>query len=582
VSVQPVERKLAAIFAADIAGYSRLMARDEVGTLARLKACRAIVDKLIASHQGCIFNTAGDSVVADFASAVNAVQCAVAVQEAIEKTVGTASEPMRFRIGVHVGDVMVDGENLLGDGVNIAARLEALAEPGAICVSATARDHIGNKLPHAFDYLGEQEVKNIAQPVRVYRVQAETSAPPAAAALALPDKPSIAVLPFANMSGDPEQEYFADGIAEDIITLLSKSRGLFVIARNSTFTYKGHAVDVKTIGRELGVRYVLEGSVRKAGNRVRVTGQLIEAATGGHLWAERYDRDLNDIFAVQDEITGSVSAAILPTMERSERERAARKPPDSLDAWESYQRGMWHFFKFNPTDNQLARPLFERSLQLDANSALALAGMALTYLWEAWLFRPMDNRSATVSIAANYARKCLAIDPTDAMGHLALASSLLMLGLHRQSIAEAELAISCDANHAWSHGAVGATRAFGGRPSEAVEPLLTALRLSPFDPLDYAWHHWMSRAYYWSGDYESAILAAQRVWRSHPQVGMAGSTLIAALGQMGRVEEAKQVMAEAMLRYDTFAMPPIQQPEQRVEDYEHLVEGCRKAGVLNE
>ena len=264
MSVKPVERKLAAIFAADIAGYSRLMARDEVATLARLKACRTIVDGLIASHRGRIFNTAGDSVVADFASAVDAVQCAVAVQAAIltENAGLAADEPMQFRIGVHVGDVIVEGSNLLGDSVNIAARLEALAEPGSIYVSAPARDHIGNKLPLAFDDLGDQQVKNIPQAIRVYRVQAETLAAKPIAALPLPDKPSIAVLPFANMSGDPEQEYFADGMVEEIITALSRIRWLFVIGRNSSFTYKGRAIDVKQVGRELGVRYVLEGSVR--------------------------------------------------------------------------------------------------------------------------------------------------------------------------------------------------------------------------------------------------------------------------------------------------------------------------------
>jgi adenylate cyclase len=262
VPAQPVERKLAAIFAADIAGCSRLMARDEVATLARLKSCRTIIDGLIASHRGRIFNTAGDSVVVDFASAVDAVQCAVAVQEALatENGRGTTDEPMQFRIGVHVGDVMVDGENLLGEGVNIAARLESLAEPGAICVSATAREHIGNKLPLAFDDLGDQQVKNIAQAIRVYRVQMGKPAAQAVAALPLPDKPSIAVLPFQNMSGDPEQEYFVDGMVEEIITALSRIRWLFVIARNSTFTYKGRAVDVKEVGHELGVRYVLEGS----------------------------------------------------------------------------------------------------------------------------------------------------------------------------------------------------------------------------------------------------------------------------------------------------------------------------------
>jgi adenylate cyclase len=323
VPVHPVERKLAAIFAADIAGYSRLMAGNEISTLARLKACRAIIDELIASHRGRIFNTAGDSVVADFASAVDAVQCAVAVQTAIAKE--NASDPgdelMRFRIGVHVGDVIVDGENLLGDGVNIAARLEGIAEPGTICVSAAARDHVGNKLPLVFDDLGDQQVKNIAQAIRVYRVHAGAPAPLPVATLPLPEKPSIAVLPFQNMSGDPEQDYFADGMVEEIITALSRIRWLFVIARNSSFTYKGQAVDVKQVGRELGVRYVLEGSVRKGGNRVRITAQLIDAETGTHLWADRFDGSLEDVFELQDKVDHRAGVAC-------RRDRPLGCPPD--------------------------------------------------------------------------------------------------------------------------------------------------------------------------------------------------------------------------------------------------------------
>jgi TolB-like protein len=342
VPIHPVERKLAAIFAADIAGYSRLMASDEVGTLARLKACRAVVDDLIASHRGRVFNTAGDSVVADFASAVNAVRCAVAVQAAIaiENAGGTADESMRYRIGVHVGDVIVDGENLLGDGVNIAARLEALAKPGSICISAVVREQVGNKLSVAFDDLGERHVKNIAQAIRVYRVRSERPANRSAAALPLPDKPSIAVLPFQNMSGDPEQEYFADGMVEEILTALSRSRWLFVIARNSSFTYKGQAVDVKQVGRELGVRYVLEDSVRKGGDRIRITGQLIDAGTGAHLWADRFGGTQEDIFELQDRVTASVVGTLAPQVERAEIHRAKRKPTESLDAYDNYLRGV--------------------------------------------------------------------------------------------------------------------------------------------------------------------------------------------------------------------------------------------------
>jgi adenylate cyclase len=326
-----VERKLSAIFAADVEAYSRLMGRDEVGTLRTLTAYRVIIDRLIASHRGRIFNTAGDSILADFASAVDALQCAVTVQEGITKENSSrpAGEQMRFRIGIHVGDIMVQGDNLFGDAVNIAARLEALAEPGGICVSGGVRDHIGTKLSVGFIDIGEQQVKNIAQPVRAYRLQSDaspTGTPVVGFSLSLPDKPSIAVLPFANMSGDPEQEFLADGIAEDVITALSRYPSLFVIARNSSFTYKGKSVDVTRIGRELGVRYVLEGSLRKAGNRIRVTTQVVEAEAGKHLWAERYDRDLNDIFAVQDEIADKVTTAVAPTVADAERHRADVAP----------------------------------------------------------------------------------------------------------------------------------------------------------------------------------------------------------------------------------------------------------------
>ena len=334
--------------------------------------------------------------------------------------------------------------------------------------------------------------------MRVYRVRLATADKPSTAplvettlTLALPDKPSIAVLPFQNMSGDPEQEYFADGIAEDVITMLSKSRALFVIARNSSFTYKGKAVDVKLVARELGVRYVLEGSVRKAGNRVRVTGQLIEAATGGHLWAERYDRDLIDIFAVQDEITASVSAAILPTMERSERERAARKLPGSLDGWGCYHRGMWHLAHVEVTQNALARELFQRATALDPGFAAAEAVLGLTYLYVAAFFSPDGERGDSVPSAAEHARRAVALDPADALGHSILALALMMSGRHAEANSEADLAIELDPNSAVAHAYHGATRTYGGRPSEAIASLETAMRLSPFDPQIPVWRHFL-------------------------------------------------------------------------------------------
>ena len=356
-----------------------------------------------------------------------------------------------------------------------------------------------------------------------------------------------------------------------------------MIARNSSFTYKGRALDVKQVGRELGVRYVLEGSVRKAGARVRVTAQLIEAATGGHLWAERYDRDLSDIFAVQDEITASVSAAILPSVERNERERAARKPPDSLDAWETYHRGMWHVFKVNAGDNQRARELFERTLQIDPGLATAWGGLALTSLMDGWLYRATENRASTVSTASDCAHKCLALDPSDAVGHFVLATALLMLGRHAEGTAEAELCVTHNPNHAWGYAVLGGIRAFGGRPAEAFEPLENALRLSPFDPLEYFWRHWISRAHYWSGDYEAAAVVARRVWRSHLQVHAAARTLIAALGQLGRRDEAHKVVAELIKQFGETHFREIlvlHPAETRDEDHRHLLDGYRKAGAL--
>ena len=350
-------RRLAAILAADVAGYSRLMGADEEGTLERLKALRReLSDPKIEEHHGRIVKTTGDGLLVEFASVVDAVRCAVDVQREMagRNAAVPAERRIEFRIGINLGDIISDDNDIYGDGVNVAARLEALAEPGGICVSRVVRDQVRDKLDVAFDDRGEQQVKNIARPVRVFdvRIAAETATPapdpPARASLPLPDKPSIAVLPFQNMSGDPEQEYFVDGMVEDIITGLSRIKWLFVIARNSTFVYKGQPIDVKQVGRELGVRYVLEGSVRKAGNRVRITGQLIDTADATHVWAERYDRALDDIFALQDELTISVVGAIEPTLRQAEIERARRKRPDSLDAYDLYLRALPFAFTAMP------------------------------------------------------------------------------------------------------------------------------------------------------------------------------------------------------------------------------------------
>jgi adenylate cyclase len=584
-------RRLAAILAADVAGYSRLIGADEGGTLERLRALRReLFDPKIAEHKGRLVKTIGDGLLVEFGSVVDALRCAVEVQ--YEMTGLNAAMPpdnrIEFRIGINVGDIVVEDGDIFGDGVNVAARLEGLAEPGGICVSARVQEDAAGRLDLAFEDIGEQQLKNIARPVRAYRVLSDIRPvmPQASSSPPLPDKPSIAVLPFQNMSGDPEQEYFADGIAEDVITLLSKWRSLFVIARNSSFTYKGRAVDVKTVGRELGVRYVLEGSVRKAGNRVRVTGQLIEAGSGGHLWAERYDRDLTDIFAVQDEITASVSAAIFPTLERSERERAARKPTDSLDAWECYYRGMWHFAKFEAEENERARSFFQRAINLDPQFALPAAASALTYLNEITLFRP-DRRGANLPLALDHSTRAVNIDGTDATGHSALARSLWMSGRHAESLTQAQIAVDCDPNSAVAHGALGGARLWGGFPREAIEPLQTAMRLSPFDPLTPLWRHFIARAHYWSGNYREAIAVARQLRQSHPNFRQPYNTLIASLGQVGDVDEVHAVMTDGLARFgqafrNFLSLPLKELRELRSEDREHLIEGYRKGGLFVE
>src|SRR5437667_5235695 len=379
-----VQRRLAAILAADVAGYSRLMGADEEGTLAALKELRRdLADPKIKEHRGRIVKTTGDGLLVEFASVVDAVRCAVEVQR--EMAARSAGVPegrrIQFRIGINLGDIIKDGRDIYGDGVNVAARLEALAEPGGICVNRVVRDQVRDKLDIPFEDAGEQRVKNIARPLRVYRVRpGQVSGEAMSAAqppLALPDKPSVAVLPFTNMSGDPEQEFFSDGIAEDIITALSRYPSLFVIDRNSCFTYKGRSVDVKQVGRELGVRYVLEGSVRRAGNRIRVTAQLVEAESGKHVWAERYDRDLADIFALQDEIAQAVTIAIAPAIADAELHRAVRKPPGSLDAWAAYQRGLWHQSNASTEDNALAQRFFQQAIDLDPTFSAAYVGLAI-------------------------------------------------------------------------------------------------------------------------------------------------------------------------------------------------------------
>src|SRR5215470_258715 len=416
-----ITRKLVAVFAADVEGYSRLMGADEVGTLKGLTERRAILDRLIGEHRGRIANTAGDSVLAEFGSAVDAVQCAVEAQTALAEA-NSSLAPDRlisFRIGVHIGDVMVRAGDLFGDGVNIAARLQTLAHPGTVCISGVTYDQVRKVLPMTFVDLGVQQVKNIQEPIRAYQVGAPSETREAAPAHSeadspppLPNKPSIAVLPFENMSGDPEQEYFADGMVEEIITALSRFKWLFVIARNSSFTYKGKAVNVKQVGRELGVRYVLEGSVRKAAGKVRITGQLIDATNGSHLWADRFDGELSDIFALQDEVTLNVVSAIQPKMLQAEIELAARRRPGNLSAHDLFLRALPHFYAMTKEGMVQALQLLTRVLELEPRygSAASLAAAChAANIGQGW----STNPPAEISAGAKFIGLALSIDPND-------------------------------------------------------------------------------------------------------------------------------------------------------------------------
>jgi TolB-like protein/class 3 adenylate cyclase len=581
--VRTVERKLTAILAADVAGYSRLMGADEVGTLQRLTACRVIVDGLITAHRGRIFNTAGDSVVADFASAVDAVECAVAIQEALaaENVNQPAPTQMQFRIGVHIGDVIIQGDNLLGDGVNIAARLETLAEPGGICVSGAVHDQIGTKVPVSFVELADPQMKNIAQPVRAYRLEGKatvTDTVTVASPLALPDKPSIAVLPFANMSGDPEQEYFAFGMVEEIITALSRIRWLFVIARNSTFTYKGQAVDVKQVGRELGVRYLLEGSVRKGGSRVRITAQLIQAETGGHIWAERYDRDLSDIFAIQDEITERVAAAVEPQLYAAEYERSERKRPERLDAWECVVQAIACIARRTRDSLEEAEALCRRAIEIapgysQAHSLLAWALVLRRY-------RSGQLRSPLTEAAAEV-RTALAIDERDTWAYLAQG----FLQFHRQDHPAAEAAyrraLEFNPNSALAHAALGHALAGQGFSEAAIASAEYAIRLSPGDALIGGQaSHVIVFARFAAGQYADSIAAARAMLERYPEYLPAHYVLIAALATIGEAGAAADAVAVALRLKPDLSMKWFQENMPWVGEIgTRLTAGWRRAGV---
>jgi TolB-like protein/class 3 adenylate cyclase len=585
-----VERRLVAIFAADVEGYSRLMDRDEVATLRDLTEQRHILDGLIASHRGRIANTAGDSVLAEFSSAVDAVQCAVEAQAAWAEANDRVPPDRRvkFRIGVHVGDVMVRAGDLFGDGVNIAARLQSSAAADGICISSAAHEHVKKVLPLTFVDQGMQYLKNI-EPIRAYAVSAaaepshtgrlaDTQAP-----LALPDKPSIAVLPFTNMSGDPEQEYFADGMVDDIITALSHFKALFVIARNSSFTYKGRAVDVKQVGRELGVRYVLEGSVRKSANRVRISGQLVDTATGAHLWADRFDGGLVDIFDLQDQVTESVVGAIAPAVEKAEIERAKRKPTESLDAYALYLRGLARFYHFAGRQaNDEALRLFNSAIELDPDFASAYGRATFCYVIaksNGWI----SDTANEIAEVKRLAQRAVALGKDDAialaLGGWALAFVVRDLEVGAALIDRA-LVLNSNLAEAWYSG--GWAKNYLGEPETAIERFARAMRLNPLGPFVAGTRGGTAYAHFFLGRYDEAASWAAMALQDSPKF-QPGLRIAAASNAMaGRPEQAHKAVARLRqlnpaLRVST--LKDVLGPYRRAEDLSRLEEGLRQAGL---
>ena len=549
-----VDRRLAAIFAADIAGYSRLMASDEEGTLRQLKAHRKqLIDPKITEHRGRIVKTTGDGALVEFVSVVDAVRCAVDIQRGMNQrnTDVPADKRIQFRIGINVGDIIIDGDDIFGDGVNVAARLEALADPGGILVSSIVHDQVRDKLSFGFEDMGEHTVKNIARPISVHRVSLTEATPPTAVKSATASaktepstvtRPSIAVLPFANMSGDPEQEYFADGISEEIITGLSRLRWLFVIARNSSFTYKGKAVDIKRVARELGVRYVLEGSVRKGGNRVRITAQLIDAATGNHIWADRYDGELTDVFALQDEITRKAVAAIEPSLLEAEGVRSQHRAPEDLDAWDMVMRANSQFWRLTKSDSEAAIAMLRRAVQRHPDYAPAHSMLAFALLVSrqvGWIsIEPEVNEPAA------FAAHAVELDDRDPWAHLALGYVAFTRRRTDEAVDEFQHALELNPNFAAAHGFLGHALVLDGRSDQAIAHSEQAIRMSPHDPQNALFNVGLAAAHYLAGRYNEAIVYGRKAMQQRFGLTNGHRIYIASLAQAGQIDEARVALAK--------------------------------------
>ncbi len=581
-----VNRRLSAVLAADVAGYSRMMEADEAGTMGEMKTRHDdLVAPKITEHGGRVVKTMGDGFLADFKSVVAAVKCAVAIQRAMaERNAAVAPERrMDFRIGVNFGDVIIDGDDIFGDQVNITARLEGLAEPGGICLSGEAYRQTRKKLDLDYEDLGEHEVKNLEEPIHVYRVRLDGAAAEAGRSptLELPDKPSIAVLPFDNLSGDPEQEYFADGIAEDIITALSRFHWFFVIARNSSFTYKGQAVDVKRVAEGLGVQYVLEGSVRKAGQRVRISAQLIDALTGRHVWAERYDRELEDIFAVQDEITEAIAVAVAPAFVTAEERRAQRKAPENFDAWDYTMRGNWHLWHLRTPDVSEAKRLFRTAIDLDPDSSIALSGYACALQFEVFNGWADDPKESLMQ-AFQFAQRAIAADENDAWAYAVLGILNTMTGKYGVAFDPCQRALELNPNLAFAEAALSLTYALAGDEEETTLHADKAARLSPRDPATgIIWRLARAAAAFLAGHYENQAKWARSLTQLFPEFPGGWRHLAVGTAYLGHLDAARTAIDELLrlVPHESIARVRTMLPLTRAEDIERFLDGLRKAGL---
>ena len=576
------KRKLAAILSADVKGYSLLLADDESFTIKTLKEYREMMSYCIGQHNGRVVDSPGDNLLAEFSSAVDAVQCAMEIQKKLKKENErlVVDKRLNFRIGVNIGDIVQDGDHIYGSGVNVAARIEGIADPGGICLSRSAYNQVKEKLDFTFEYVGEHEVKNIKEPVSVYKVlmDSESPKPLVDEPLELPDKPSIAVLPFVNMSGDPSQEYFSDGLTEQIINGICKVSNLFVIARNSSFAYKGRSVNIRKVGKELGVRYILEGSLQKAGDRVRITVQLIDTTTGYHLWSENYDRDLSDIFALQDEITLKIINAMQIKLTMGEQARLWEGQTTSIQAYDMHMRGSECFFRYNEKDNKQAQQFYKEAINIDENFALAYAMLGATHIFDL-LFRWSESPIQSFEQAEKCAEKTLALNDSLDLAYLASGFIKLFKRQHDEAINDGQRAITLNPNGAEAHALFGYILNMSGETDLAINYLKRAFRLNPI-PLPH-YYHILAMAYRNNEQYEKAIEVSERGLRCYNDQFALYLTLAASYTFLDRTDEA-HMAAEEVLRIDPnfsleyFAMT---MPYKHQETGDKFIEALRKAGL---